>query len=301
MVGLAVSSMACGSPARPVPPTTSAKAALFYSDVELAPGRTFPSPLVRGSVNGKATILVVDTGAQVSVIDEKLAIDAKLEVGAAVDGRDPSGNAVAMRRTERPGLGIDGLGAIAEHPTAVAALPSIFTRLGIGAILSPQALADGLHDVILDLAQREIRIVDRAPASHQGSVADVCRFAESGLAARALVAKAVIDGIPTVVELDTGASGTFVVSSSDVGRKLERRTDAERAEAMGAAGPIDVIRVGRATASIGSLTLDGPVTIMPGEKDGSCGYEARLGIDRLRNCTLVISETSASVTCPTRV
>lgn len=307
-LGLVVSLMGCGAASTTAPAspsTTSSRAVLFYSDVELAPGRTFPSPLVRGSVNGKPTTIVVDTGAQVSVIDAALAADAKLEIGAPLDGHDPSGTTVAMRRTERPRLAIDGLGPLAERPTAVAALPPIFARLGVGAILSPQTLAESRRSVVMDLARRELRVTDLAP-SHDStsearrrdlSVVDVCHFQESGMDAKALVVKATIDGTTALFEVDTGASGTFVVAESDVGRKLGARPDASRAQAMGAAGPIDVIRVGRAPAKAGSVALDGPITVMPGEKDGRCGYEGRLGIDRLRSCTLVIGESTASGTC----
>src|SRR5262249_16445069 len=74
-------------------------AARFYAKTEVAPGRTFPSPLVNGTVNGRPTKIVVDSGAQVSVVDAKLAAEAALVIAGSVEAQDPSGQAVAMRRT----------------------------------------------------------------------------------------------------------------------------------------------------------------------------------------------------------
>jgi hypothetical protein len=283
------------------------KATLFYSDKELAPGRTFPSPLARGTVHGKPTVFIVDTGAQVSVIDASLAESAGVEIGAGVAAADPSGNAVAMRRADHPAFGVDGLGLLSDRPAAVVALPTLFTQIGVGAILSPQSLADGQHSVVVDLAHDELRITDApttatATATANGSAhallgTSLCPYVTDGLAAKALVARASIDGVSTVVEIDTGASGTFVVAESDVGRKLSSRTDATHAKAMGAAGPIDIARIANARASSGPVTLDGPLAVMPGGKDEHCGYDGRLGIDRLRACTLFIGEKTLEGVC----
>jgi len=120
---------ACGP--EPKAPTPPAAARLFYSNVELAPGRRFPSPLARGRVNGRETVFIIDTGAQVSVVDAALARDAGLEITGAGQARDPSGGAVAMTKAPAPHLVVDGLGPLPERLTAVIALPEILTRLGV--------------------------------------------------------------------------------------------------------------------------------------------------------------------------
>jgi hypothetical protein len=117
--------------------------------------------------------------------------------------------------------------------------PPIFARLGVGAIVSPQALADADHRVVLDLANREVRIAEASSPPHSPAgkpehdlpIVNVCNFRVSGFDAKALVVKAMIDGTPTFLEVDTGASSTFVVADSEEGRKLGFRTDATRAQA----------------------------------------------------------------------
>lgn len=274
---------ACATPA----------ASLYFDAREISPRGAFPSPLVDGTVNGRRTRFVVDTGAQVSVIDAALAADAGLVIGEGVRGQDPSGQAVKMQQTLEPHLAVDGLGELPDRPSAVATLPPFFAQLGIGAIVSPQSLADAEHSVVLDLPHLKLQRVSAA----QPQGVDVCGYKEGSLEAKALVATATIDGTPTLVELDTGASRTFLVADSEVGKRLSSRPDVTRSQAVGAAGPIEVVGLSSVTIGLGGGDTPGPLMVMPGTKDEQCRYEGRLGIDRLKACTIVISTGSASATC----
>jgi hypothetical protein len=274
--------------------------------VELTPGRKFPSPLVRGSVNGKATIFVIDTGAQASAVDSTFAASAGLDLGREVKSSDPSGNAVAgMRTAERPHLLVDGLGLLAERPAVVVDFLDVMKATGIGAVLSPQALTADGSEVVLDLSRRELRIagpnLDSNTPVGQPTLAlgqiDICRWTEGDVPAKALVMRASIDGKPISLEVDTGASKSFIVADSDVGRMLGTRPAAERSKAVTAAGQVDIVRVDGVTARSGAVALDGAFTIMPGKKDERCGYEGRIGIDRLKSCRLVLRDASVTGSC----
>jgi len=273
--------------------------ALFYSDVELAPGRRFPSPLARGSVAGRPTVFVIDTGAQVSVVSTTVAREAGLESVAAEDAQDPSGNKVETRRTENPRIALDGLGALPDRPTAVVTLPPILERLGIGGIVSPQALADRDRTVILDLPHGELRVVPAnasQPSTRGGALAmpeaNLCRYEQSGFSARALTLPAKVEGIDVTLEVDTGASGSFVVAEGAPGRLLGARTDAAQGKAVsaGTTATTETRRLEGVRVQFGSVDTKGPVLVVPGARDEHCGYEGRLGIDRLRACVLVIEE-----------
>lgn len=293
--------LACGP--EPKAPARPHSATLYFSTIELAPGRTFPSPLVRGMVNGKDTAFIVDTGAQVSVVDATLAADASLAVQAGGAAQDPSGTKVPMSKTVAPSFVITGLGAIPDAMTAVIALPEIFTKIGVGAILSPQSLARGGHQVVLDMEHNELRLDDAGAASQiSDRVFDlgpiqVCRYDDHGFGVASLITQATIDGVVVPVEIDTGASTTFVVADSAIGRKLAERTDGEKKSAVSAAGELETARYDQIAAKIGEVDASGPLMTMPGKRVGVCGYEGRIGIDRLRKCTLVISERDARGTC----
>ena len=48
---------------------------------------------------------------------------------------------------------------------------------------------------------------------------------------------------------------------------------------------------------VGEVDASGELMTMPGRRAAPCGYEGRLGIDRLRRCTIVIGEKVARATC----
>lgn len=299
---LAVLLLACAP--EPKTPEKSHTASLYFSTIELGPGRRFPSPLVRGTVNGKETAFIVDTGAQVSVVDAALAVEASLAVVAGGAAQDPSGTKVPMSKTAAPGFVITGLGAIPDGLTAVIALPEVFTKLGVGAILSPQSLAKGGHQVVLDMERNELRLDDPGPTAAQVSnkvfdlgAIQVCRYDDHGFSVASLIAQAQIDGVVVPVEIDTGASTTFVVADSAIGKKLAERADGEKKSAVSAAGELETARYAQIEAKIGEVDASGPLMTMPGKRGGPCGYEGRIGIDRLQKCTLVISERDARGTC----
>jgi hypothetical protein len=66
---------------------------------------------------------------------------------------------------------------------------------------------------------------------------------------------------------------------------------------MGAAGEIDTARFPSIHATVGEFNASGPLMTMPGTRSGPCGYEGRVGIDRLRTCTIVLGQNDARGTC----
>jgi hypothetical protein len=159
------------------------------------------------------------------------------------------------------------------------------------------------HQVVVDLPRRELRLDDPAAATKVSDTLfdlgplQICRYDDKGFGAASVLAHAVIDGVPTLVELDTGASTTFVVADSAVGKKLAERPDGEHRKSMGAAGEIDTARFAHIHATVGELDVSGPLMTMPGTRSSPCGYEGRVGIDRLRTCTLVLGQNDARGTC----
>lgn len=113
-----------------------------------------------------------------------------------------------------------------------------------------------------------------------------CRFDQAGLGARAIVIDAAINAVPLVLEVDTGASGLFVVGDSEVGRLLATAPDGASGTSVSAAGAQSVRRIAECALDVGAMRLETSVTLMPGSKDAHCGYTGRIGIEQLRNCAL---------------
>jgi len=272
-------------------------------------GRPFPWPLLHGSIAGRRTLMVVDTGSAFPVIATWLAREAGLELARVPEGtHDPSGRPVAMDRCDRPRMVIDGLGAIADRPTAVIDLPDAFQKAGVGAIVSPQALVTEGGTIVLDLRRGTMRraAVDEplpgppaSPGAFELERPVFCPWPWGAFAGNKLAAMAVIDGVSTVLEVDTGAFGAavFVMAESDAGRKLLARPGAVREDGVSAAGPLAVTTVPDVPVQLGTHASRSNVPVMPGGVDPQCGIAGRVGIEVLRSCALVIGTRGYRARC----
>jgi hypothetical protein len=272
--------------------------------------RPSPLPLVHGSVSGKPTLMVVDTGSGGTAIATWLARSLSLETTkTAGPTHDPSGRPVAMERYDTPHLVIDGFEPLPDLPTAVVDLPAPFESAGIGVILSPQALAVGDATVTLDLQRNELRRARTrgaaaAPAPSGGRFdidrPVVCQpRGPSTFVDKRLTATAIIDGMTTVLEVDTGAFGSplFVLADTDVGRKVKARPEQIDETGLSAAGRLDVVTAKDVPVHVGDRDRRASVTVMPGTRDAQCGVEGRLGLEWLRTCVFTIGASEYRLRC----
>jgi hypothetical protein len=264
-------------------------------------------PLVRGTIAGHSTTLIVDTGAHIPFVSSWLAREAGLALGQPIVGRDSGGRATPMRETDHASLVIEDFGAVADGPVAVGDLPDAFRRVGVGALVSPQALATPNEVVILDLVAGRMRVVpraeapapeSRAPTSKAAFVnAHLCTYHAGTLRARSLVATIIVDGAELVLDLDTGATGITVDSASDIGKRLAARPSVGHLHGLGATGAFDVVAVDDVPVRIGELEDSVRVGVATGAGSAACGVAGRIGVDYLKGCILVIGHDTLSASC----
>jgi hypothetical protein len=289
---------------------TPPDARLFYSaallDITGSRGVRLPSPLVRGTIGGRATMMIVDTGAHVPVVASWLAEEAGLVTTGSIQGRASAGMAVQMRRTDHPAWFIDGWGDLVDRPTAIADLPDTFRRAGIGAIVSPQALATTSAVVVLDLTADRMRLVPRAgwPSAEFRSMdlfalpgARLGTYDSNGLRARSLVAAITIEGTELAVDLDTGTNGITLGRATEVGRALAAKSKGDRTKGLGAAGEFDATRIDDVSVRFGELETKTSVNLVVGAANASLRTAGLLGMDYLRTCVLVIGQDDLQVSC----
>jgi hypothetical protein len=311
LFALSATAVGCAAQANPAAtanatPAEERASVLYQVDAR----RALPLPLVRGSVSGKPTWMVVDTGTGGTVVASWLARSLGLETTKVSEPtRDPSGRPVTMERCDAPHLVIDGFRPLIDRPTPVVDLPAPFESAGIGVILSPQALATGDFEIILDMPRHELR---RARSREPGSAVDasehgfdiehpvVCPNQEPAtFINRRLTATARIDGISTVLEVDTGAFGSplFLMADTDVGHKVLARPERVGETGMSAAGKLDVVTAQSVPVHVGNQDRLANVTVMPGARDARCGVDGRLGLEWLRTCVFVIREKEYRLRC----
>lgn len=284
---------------RPKPARPARRARLEY-EVE---GRPFRLPVVRATVGGVPTLLLVDTGASSHVLTRWLAKKAKLPVDDQGDrSLDHAGREVASLRTSAPRLVVDGWGPLDDRPTLVIDVPEALERLGIGGFLSPQSLGGGT--VVLDLLRGELRDTT-SPGEEKGALAEwatfsrpepkslpdpvACADPSSVLPALTFVLPARIGDEAVSLLVDTGAQRTDLFATSPAGKSLAARAEPGEPVIL-AAGKVET-KVLRATAlTVGDVKAEVDVGILPGASTPSCPRDGVLGMDALRRCVLVIGQ-----------
>lgn len=275
--------------------------ALFYSPVELAGlGVPIPSPLVKGSIGGHPTTMLVDTGAHMPVVAAWLAEEARLSAGTPVAGRDAAGRSVPMRRADHVPWTIDGWGLVREGPVAIGDLPAAFRDAGIGAIVSPQALV-GDDVVVLDLVASRLRLAPRASAARRRGTAlrdaGQCTYDADGVTGRSLVATATVDGTDVLLELDTGTNGITLGRETDVGERIARRPKIDKARGLGAGGEFVSTRAADVPVRFGGVETSISVALVTGAANPACRTAGRVGMDFLRGCVVEIGADTLAVSC----
>ena len=276
------------------PPHSTRRARLLY---ELN-GKRFPLPLVTGTIAGHKTLMLVDTGANSHVIAGWLARKVGLSLRKLGDlGTDHAGRAISTSRVEAPKIVIDGWGAVSDGPALVADVPDMIEKMGIGAFVSPQQLAEPSGVLVLDLARGELHgstladaLVDIAPRGKPLATNGVrpCVDDASAIKGLAYVLPALIEGSPAQLLLDTGAQRTDLLAPSKVGRGLVARSVPNKESMYAASGKLVTRTVKGANVRIGEFSITADVDIVPGAQDPVCPRDGVVSMDVLRSCVLVL-------------
>lgn len=284
--------VACGSPPEGRAPESAEGAILFFDEPS---GKRLPFPMVKGTVNGRPTTLIVDTGAQISVVAEWLATKISLPMTEAASAQDPAGNPVPMLRADHVAIAIDRFGPLPDLPVSVIDLPPAFEKLDIGGIISPQTMAP----VVIDIPRRRLSHTPVGPVKGiELPKVHVCNYESNGLAAHSLVGEGTVDSVPVVLEIDTAAESMVIVADSDAGKRVGTRPNPKAGAATGAAGRFTVQSWENVPIQIGSWSNLAFVTVAPGKKQDPCGYEGRMSIQELNQCVFVINpKDDVRITC----
>ena len=274
-------------------------------------GRHFPLPLVRGTIAGTPTWMLVDTGANSHVVAGWLARQVGLPLKKLGElGSDHAGRTITTFRVDHPQMAIDDWGAVADGPMLATEVPPFIEELGIGGFVSPQRLVEGEGGaVVLDFVGGEMRASRYSGAverlGHHGtSIAPkggrVCEDDASPIQGLAFVIPASVEGRSVDLLVDTGAQRSDLLVTSGVGRALAPRSVANKETLYAASGRMTSRTVRRATVSVGGYAVRTDVDLIPGAADPYCPRDGVVSMDVLRSCVLVLGKTSMTGRCGAR-
>ncbi len=268
-------------------------------------GRSFPLPVVHGTVLGHPTWMLIDTGANSHVIAGWFAKKIGLPMFRLGDvGTDHAGRSIATFRVEHPKLALDDWGELDDGPMLVTEVPAIIEKLGIGAFVSPQKLNEEGDAVVLDLVAHEVRAAyfdeaskgDGTPLLDAG--ARVCEDTQSPIKGLAYVAPANVGGSPAWLLVDTGAQRSDVLAGSIPGKTLAPKSIPNKEQMYGASGKLTSRTIPRATVVVGDVERQLDVDLIGGESDPYCPRDGVLSMDVLRGCVLVLGRKQIAARCP---
>ncbi len=271
-------------------------------------GHHFPLPLVRGTVAGTQTWMLVDTGANSHVVAGWLARQVGLPLKKLGDlGSDHAGRTIATFRVDHPRMTIDEWGAVPDGPMLATEVPPFIEELGIGGFVSPQRLVEGgAGAVVLDFVGGEMRAARYEDAlqklgRHGSAIAPkggrVCEDDASPIQGLAFVIPASVEGRAVDLLVDTGAQRSDLLVSSGAGKALARRSVANKETLYAASGRMTSRTVKRATVNVGGYAVRTDVDLIPGTADPYCPRDGVVSMDVLRSCVLVLGRTSMTGRC----
>jgi len=270
--------------------------------IQLA-GRAFPYPLVQVWVRGHKTWMLLDTGASHDVLARWLAAELALELAPTLrPAEGHAGEAVETFVVDRPEMVLESWGPLAREQVLVVDVPVVFERLGLGGLLSPQALVNDGLTVVVDLPN-EILYASADSATH--GAADgvllgrgdkpVCQIAGPS-PGRVYLLSATVEGVPARLIVDTGAARTDLLDGSAAARAVRHRVVAGGASYT-AGGRRAGGRVDDATVRVGELSTVLDLGIMSGAPGGACPRDGHLGLDVLRGCVLELRRNHFDARC----
>lgn len=290
--------LAAATPSEEGARTLTRRARLRYEIHE----RPFPLPVVRGTIAGRPTLMLVDTGANSHIITGWLARELGLPMKALGEiGADHVGKAIATYRIDDPKMTIEGWGSLSAGPALATEVPDVIEKLGIGAFVSPQRLDEEGDAVVLDLAGGELRsawwdeayaeLAERgAPLAAERDVA-VCEERDGPVRGLAFVLSAAVDAHRVSLLVDTGAQRSDVFTSTAVGQRLLAQSTSNKEAMYTASGRISG-RVRRgARVEAGSFAITTDVDLVHGAADRSCPRDGVLAMDVLRSCALLMGRS----------
>ena len=271
-------------------------------------GRKFPLPLVHGTVAGEPVWMLVDTGANSHVIASWVARKVGLSMHPLGDvGSDHTGRAVTAYTVEHPGVTIDDWGPLTDGPMLVTDVPEPIARIGIGAFVSPQWLANAGDAVVLDLPNRGMRTapwedavkaLEAVPGREVApNGARLCEDTASAIKGLAFVLPASIDGHGVDLLLDTGAHRTDLLTTTRVGRILAGRAGPSKEQMYAASGLVKTSLVRAAAVKIGEFVLTTDIDLVPGVSDPVCPRDGVVSMDALASCTLLLGRKQLRGRC----
>jgi hypothetical protein len=278
---------------------------LVYDPQEYAPGKRFPLAMIEVLIDGKRTRAIVDTGAEVTVVSHLIGRGMAEKPSQNIKGKDSANKAVAMRNLAPFFVTLVGLKEIRLQNAVSSELPAVFSKLGVGMILSPQALASTDRVVVIDFPNATFGLTREQRSKPTDVELSICDYGDDGIRPRALLGNGRVNGMAARLLLDTGASTTHLQASSVAAKLILQARGAKAITTTGAGGEsaarefADVpVHLGAAQAVTALTISDDDATTVEADSDKKpCQHDGAVGLDLLKSCRITVGLQFVEMQC----
>ena len=305
--------IACAPPAKPPPPVaeepfvldsredpkhplgslSAGSGAHQSAAFSYLPGHT-RAPGIHGTVHGKPTWMLLDTGASTHFIEDwmlhRIFADDVNETAT-----DHIGRVVKTSRLDEPKIALDGWGKTPETTAMIMNDTSESSDLGV--TLSPQKLASSGSAVVLDFPNKTITLARSRDAAER-ALPRGAALAPAQKCGGVYFVNAKVGDTEARLLVDTGAWASDLKPQSAAAHALVMHTVNGQAKGYGAGGVINSHRLPGITVTVGAVRQELELQLLEQAADrGACRSDGVVGMDLLQNCVLVIDEAAITGKC----
>lgn len=252
------------------------------------------APAVHGSVHGKETYMLIDTGASRHFVSDWM-VRRIFDDDVSARTTDHVGRTVKTSRLDQPQMKIDGWGAVPDTLALIA--PSGSSEASeLGVIMSPQQLANG-GAVVLDFPNKTMTLVSSRDSAERTLARGVALPRAEKCGGVYFVAARVGDTDAKML-VDTGAWATDLRPRSAPAQALTMHSSDGQDRGYGVGGAINSHRLPKIPITVGKYHTTLDVQLLDDATDtGSCRFDGVLGMDVFQSCVLVVDESGITGSC----
>jgi hypothetical protein len=252
------------------------------------------APAVHGSVRGKDTMMLIDTGASRHFISDWM-IRRIFADDISSKTTDHIGRTVNTSRLDDPKMKIDGWGAVPDTPAVVAPNGSD-SNSDLGVIMSPQQLAHG-DAIVLDFPNKTMTLMKSRDAAER-AIAKGPSLPRAEKCGGVYFVPAKIGDTDAKMLVDTGAWASDLRPQSAPAKALTMHSSDGQERGYGVGGAIDSHRLPKIPVTVGKVHATIDMQLLDNATDsGSCRFDGVLGMDIFQSCVLIVDEGGISGNC----
>ncbi len=254
------------------------------------------APAVHGSVHGKETWMLIDTGASRHFVADWM-IRRIFDDNISQSATDHVGRTIKTSRLDESKIKIDGIGAT---PDTVAMILSSGNSNGsgdLGVTLSPQQLV-GSGAIVLDFPNKTMTMMssrDSAERTLSRSAMSLVRAEKCG---GVYFMSAKVGDTNAKMLVDTGAWASDLRPQSAPARSLTMHASDGQDRGYGAGGAISSHRLPKVPVTVGRVQATIDIELLDDAVDnGACKFDGVLGMDLFQSCVLVVDDGGITGNC----